>query len=92
MISKAKHCPSRRYKDAGGSSDSASLVQQAHKTVEQPLSQFIDKVVDDSVMMQKQVPAVQVRREVVEAFQSQFSDKVVDPNCATENRCHRCSS
>ena len=30
--------------------------------VQQPHPQFVDKEVDDSVMMQKQVPTVQVRR------------------------------
>ena len=34
------------------------------------------------------VPAVMQRQ----VCQFQFSDKVADPSCATENRCHRCSS
>ena len=33
-----------------------------------------------------------VQRGTVEKSQFQFNDRVVDPSCATENRCHRCSS
>ena len=52
--------------------------------------QFINKVVDVCVMVQRQVPQYRWRREeTVEMSQFWFSDKVVDSSCITENRQQR---
>ena len=46
-----------------------------------PQIQFIDRVVDFSVVLQRRVPAVQTVQKTGEIPQLQFLDKVVDARC-----------
>ena len=53
-------------------------MQTVQKTVEIPQVQFLNKVVDIPVVVQRQVPMVQKVQKTLEVPQLQFIDKVVD--------------
>ena len=53
-------------------------MQTVQKTVEIPQVQFLDKVVDIPVVVQRQVPMVQKVQKTLEVPQLQIIDKVVD--------------
>ena len=52
-----------------------------YEDVEVPQIQFIDRVVDFSVVLQRRVPAVQTVQKTGEIPQLQFLDKVDDALC-----------
>ena len=67
--------------------------QTTQKTAEFHQLKFINKVVDDRVTTQRQIPQSKWREdEAVKMSQIRFRDKEVDSRCTAENRCHRCSS
>merc|ERR1711916_268845 len=51
---------------------------QVTKQVEIPQIQYIDKVVDVPVVMQRQLPTIQKVQKTVEVPQIQYIDKIVD--------------
>ena len=82
-------CPARGQHSGGGGKIIKRTVQrkkpiiqekinQVTMNVEIPQLQYIDKVVDVPVVMQKQVPAIQKVQKTVEVPQVQLIDKVVD--------------
>ena len=62
-----------------------------YEDVEVPQIQFIDSVVDFSVVLQRRVPAVQTVQKTGEIPQLQFLDKVDDARCCMM-RFHSCSA
>ena len=54
------------------------IVQTVEKTVEVPLVQYMGEIVDESVVMQGQVPTTQTVQKTVEVSQVQFPDRVAD--------------
>ena len=67
------------------------MVQTLQNTVEVPqlqLVDFLDLVVDISVVVQRQIPMVLFR--TIEILQLQYTDKVVDAGCAARVFASRC--
>ena len=54
------------------------LVQRVQKSMEMPVVQFSDRVVDMLVVTQRQVPMIPNVQNTVEVPQIQYVDKIVD--------------
>ena len=59
-----------------------------HKQVRNAQPQFINKVVDDRVKVQRQVPHGEEMKQSIH-LRIQFSDSMEDISCTTENRCRK---
>ena len=73
-----KHTPQERTQNRTVEQTIDVPVLQIQETVEVPQIQFIDKAVDVPVVVQRQVPIVQMVQKTVEVPQAQSTDKVMN--------------